>query len=67
MIELEVRQKPESKSRDEWLESIDRIERAAHRISTPLAFADQVYTLRQHVHMVRKALLHQFFEAAKAE
>ena len=67
MIELEVRQKPESKSRDEWLESIDRIERAAHRIPTPLAFADQVYTLRQHVHMVRKALLHQFFEAAKAE
>ena len=67
MIELEVRQKPESKSRDEWLESIDRIERAAHRIPTPLAFADQVYTLRQHVHMVRKTLLHQFFEAAKAE
>ena len=67
MIELEVRQKPESKSRDEWLEAIDRIERAAHRIPTPLAFADQVYTLRQHVHMVRKTLLHLFFEAAKAE
>ena len=67
MIELEVRQKPESKSRDEWLEAIDRIERAAHRIPTPLAFADQVYTLRQHVLMVRKTLLHQFFDAAKAE
>jgi TRAP transporter TAXI family solute receptor len=60
MIELEARQKPDSKSRSEWLEELDRIERAAHRIPTPLAFADQVYTLRQHVHMVRKALLHQF-------
>ncbi len=67
MIELEARQKPETKSRSEWLEELDRIERAAHRIPTPLAFADQVYTLRQHVHMVRKALLHQFSEAGKVE
>ncbi len=67
MIELEARQKPESKSHGEWLEQIDHIERAAHRIPTPLAFADQVYTLRQHVHLVRKALLHQFSEAGKSE
>ena len=67
MIELEARQKPETKSRSEWLEELDRIERAAHRIPTPLAFADQVYTLRQHVHMVRKALLHQFSGTEKSE
>ena len=67
MIELEARQKPETKSRSEWLEELDRIERAAHRIPTPLAFADQVYTLRQHVHMVRKALLHQFSGVEKSE
>jgi TRAP transporter TAXI family solute receptor len=67
LIELEAQQKPESKSREEWLEEIDRIERAAHRIPTPLAFADQVYTLRQHVHMVRKALLYQFSGTAKSQ
>ncbi len=67
MIELEAQRKPDSKSGREWLEQIDRIERAAHRIPTPLAFADQVYTLRQHVHMVRKALLHQFSEAARSD
>jgi TRAP transporter TAXI family solute receptor len=67
MIELDARQKPESKSREEWLEELDRIERASHRIPTPLAFADQVYTLREHVHMVRKTLLHQFSEVAKSE
>ncbi len=67
MIELEARLKPDSKSREEWLGELDRIERAAHRIPTPLAFSDQVYTLRQHVHMVRKALLHQFSGTAKSE
>ena len=67
MIELEAQQKPEGKSRAEWLEEIDRIERAAHRIPTPLAFADQVYTLRQHVHMVRKVLLHRFSGEVKSE
>jgi TRAP transporter TAXI family solute receptor len=67
LIELEAQQKPESRSREEWLEEIDRIERAAHRIPTPLAFADQVYTLRQHVHMVRKALLYQFSGTAKSQ
>ncbi len=67
VIELDAQQKPDSKSRGEWLEEIDRIERAAHRIPTPLAFANQVYTLRQHVHMVRKALLQRFSEAAKSE
>jgi TRAP transporter TAXI family solute receptor len=67
MIELEARQKPESKTRAEWLEDLERVERAAHRIPTPLAFADQVYTLREHVHMVRKALLHQFSEMGKSE
>lgn len=67
MLEIEAQRKPESKSRAEWLNEIERIERAAHRIPTPLAFANQVYTLRQHVHMVRKALLHQFSQSAKSE
>ena len=67
MIEHDARQKPGTKTREEWLEEIDRIERAAHRIPTPLAFANQVYTLRQHVHMVRKALLQRFSEVGKME
>ena len=67
MLEVDASQKPDSKTRGEWLDELERIERAAHRIPTPLAFADQVYTLRQHVHMVRKALLHQFSGAEKSE
>jgi TRAP transporter TAXI family solute receptor len=65
LLELEARQKPESRTGNEWLEEIDRIERAAHRIPTPLAFANQVYTLRQHVQLVRRGLQQQFSQAEK--
>jgi hypothetical protein len=36
------------------------IDHAANRIPTPNAFADQVYTLRTHVNVVRAALLRRF-------
>ncbi len=67
LIELQAEQSPDSKTPDEWLAEIDRIETAAHRIPTPTAFADQVYTLRAHVHMVRKALLRRFAMAKSEE
>ena len=64
-LEIQARESPESKSKEEWLAEVDHIERAAHRIRTPLAFANQVYMLRQHVQLVRKALLHQFSQTPK--
>ncbi|MBA2689590.1 MAG: ABC transporter substrate-binding protein [Burkholderiales bacterium] len=60
LLELQAEQAPESKTPEAWLAELDRIEHAAHRIPTPAAFADQVYTLRAHVHMVRGALLRRF-------
>ena len=35
---------------------LDRIEEAAYHRSVPLAFADMVYTLREHIELVRKTL-----------
>lgn len=67
MIEHEARNQPDAKAHAEWLDGLDRIERAAHRIPTPLAFANQVYTLRQHVQMVRRGLQQRFGEARKSE
>lgn len=60
LLEIQSQQKPESKTQQEWLAELDRIEQAANRMPTPLAFSDQVYTLREHVHMVRKNILRQF-------
>lgn len=63
LLELQAEQAPDSKTPEQWLAEVDRIEEAAHRIPTPTAFADQVYTLRAHVHMVRKVLLRRFAPA----
>lgn len=60
LLELQAQQSLETKPREEWLAELDRIEAAAHRIPTPNAFAEQVYTLRGHVQMVRKQLLWRF-------
>lgn len=63
MLELQAQQSPGSKTQEAWLAELDRIEEAANKIPTPSAFADQVYTLRTHVHLVRKQLLFRFAQA----
>ncbi|MFO1115903.1 MAG: TAXI family TRAP transporter solute-binding subunit [Beijerinckiaceae bacterium] len=42
---------------EQWLEHLDRIERAVAKIYTPLEFASEAYTLRQHVDFVRQAIV----------
>lgn len=39
-----------------WQARLDDIERAAHHLKAPLAFAEHVYTLRAHIAMVRGIL-----------
>lgn len=56
MIEYEARRDPASRTPEQWKEALDRVDAAANRIVTPLAFADQLYTLRQHIRMVRQAV-----------
>jgi TRAP transporter TAXI family solute receptor len=55
-LEYEAERDPHGRSPQQWDEAIDRIERAANRIPTPLAFADQLYTLRMHISLVRQNL-----------
>jgi TRAP transporter TAXI family solute receptor len=57
LLELQAQDAPKSKTPEEWIAALDRIEQAAHRIPTPNAFAEQVYTLRANVNMVREATL----------
>lgn len=57
LLELQAMEAPEKKSAEEWIGELDRIEQAANRIPTPNAFADQVYTLRAHVQLVRHSLM----------
>lgn len=42
---------------EKWLGDLDRIERAAQQIRTPASFASEAYTLREHIALVRRAVL----------
>ena len=41
----------------QWLSDLDRIERSVENITTPASFASEVYTLREHIDLVRRAVL----------
>jgi TRAP-type uncharacterized transport system substrate-binding protein len=42
---------------DKWLADMDRIEHAVARIRTPAGFASEAYTLREHIGLVRRAVM----------
>jgi hypothetical protein len=42
---------------EQWLRDLDRIERAVEDIKTPTKFASEAYTLREHIGLVRSAVL----------
>ncbi|MGX4772765.1 hypothetical protein ACWAUC_23560 [Bradyrhizobium guangdongense] len=42
---------------DDWLADLTRIEDAVARIHTPTGFASEAYTLREHIGLVRDAVI----------
>jgi TRAP-type uncharacterized transport system substrate-binding protein len=42
---------------EKWLADLERIERAVARIHTPAGFASEAYTLREHIGLVRRAII----------
>lgn len=55
-LELELRESFDPARIAEYRQRLDRIEEVAHTRPIPLAFTDQVYTLRHHIGMVRGTL-----------
>jgi hypothetical protein len=56
-LENEVNENPGRRTRDEWIEELEKIERDTSAIRTPLAFSDILYTLRTHIDLVRNVIL----------
>ena len=56
-LENELRQSYDSSRHAEYLARLDRIEEDAYSRNIPLAFSDLLYTLREHVNLVRKKLI----------
>jgi hypothetical protein len=51
---------------EKWLQDLDRIEEAVEHIHTPASFASEAYTLREHVGLVRRAILAKAGASARA-
>ncbi|MDD3381272.1 MAG: TAXI family TRAP transporter solute-binding subunit [Rugosibacter sp.] len=56
-LESEVEEAPQRHTRQEWLKKLDDIEADVSHIRTPLAFADMLYTLRQHASLARETII----------
>lgn len=56
-LEAEIDSEPGQHSREEWLKRLDAIERAVHRLPTPLLFSEMLYNLRGHIDIVRASVL----------
>lgn len=56
LLEIELREKFDRTRLDEYRRRLDRLEEAANTRPIPLPFTDQVYTLRQHIGMVRAVI-----------
>ena len=56
-LEEAWRRDPGARPRDEWLGELDQLEARVNRIRTPLAYANQLYILREHIGLVRRAVL----------
>lgn len=57
MLERDIASHQGTPPIDQWLRDLDRIERAAQEIKTPASFASEAYTLREHIALVRRAIL----------
>lgn len=51
--QMETRSAPPA----ELLKALDELEGQAEKVSVPLSYADELYALRNHIHLVRKKLL----------
>lgn len=54
-LEAEI-EEAEPAQRAEWLAQMDHLEERVNHISTPLAYANQLYILREHISLVRRRL-----------
>jgi TRAP-type uncharacterized transport system substrate-binding protein len=57
LLERDVATRKGTLPMESWLADLDRIERAVSQIHTPAGFASEAYTLREHVGLVRRAVM----------
>src|SRR5574338_234383 len=53
-LEGQIRSQADAAKATEWLQHLDRIEEQAIRKRIPLSFANELYTLREHIQLIRQ-------------
>ena len=56
-LELEVSEHPQPEHIADYHAKLDRIEASVNKVDVPLAFYNELYTLREHIEMVRKKVI----------
>jgi len=56
-LELEVSEHPQTNRIADYYAKLDRIEASVNKVKVPLAFYSQLYTLREHIEMVRERVI----------
>ena len=57
MLERDVATRKDALPIEKWLQDLDRIKLAVEGLKTPASFASEAYTLREHIALVRRAVL----------
>jgi hypothetical protein len=57
LLERDVATRTGSLPTETWLSDLDRIERSVAQLRTPAGFASEAYTLREHIGLVRSAVM----------
>jgi hypothetical protein len=66
LLEREIGSGTGSVPLEQWLAQLDRIEQAAARTGTPVSYASEAYTLREHIALVRRNALQRGTDGEKS-
>lgn len=66
LLEREVAHHEGAAPLEDWLARLDRIERAVAGIRLPASFASEAYTLREHVELVRNAIVSRAAQSSRS-
>ncbi len=56
-LEQAIHDRPDADRTEDYLAQLDRLEERANHIRIPLAYNNELYTLREHIQLVRRKLL----------
>jgi TRAP-type uncharacterized transport system substrate-binding protein len=65
-LEEAWRRDPSSHPREEWVNELETLESSVNRVRTPLSYANELYILREHIGLVRTAMLNKGGSTAAA-